>query len=168
MVSAMDNGRNLTYCKMVSAFTEHIALEADDKDNEIVSRKERIDGDVCSKEDRNLRWDQFQILLMRMWLQMWRDKSYLLLKVVLHICIGLLIGNLYIGMGKDGAKTIFNFGFLFTCIIFFMYVPMMPVLLQCKFSYTFPETSFSGTIFFFLPKCDPNYRFSPSFIISSN
>lgn len=35
-------------------------------------------------------------------------------------------------MGKDGSKTIFVFGFYFTCIIVFMYVPLMPVLLECK------------------------------------
>lgn len=39
---------------------------------------------------------------------------------------------MFYDMGNDGAKTMFNFGFCFTCIIFFLYIPMMPVLLQCK------------------------------------
>lgn len=71
---------------------------------------------------------QFSILIMRMWIQMWRDRSYLLLRTVLYIIVGLVVGTLYIGMGQNGAKTIFNFGFYFTCLIFFMYIPMMPVL----------------------------------------
>nr|CAD7438986.1 unnamed protein product [Timema bartmani] len=33
-------------------------------------------------------------------------------------------------MGNDGSKTLFNFGFVYTCVIVFLYVPMLPILLQ--------------------------------------
>ncbi|EFA01864.1 ATP-binding cassette sub-family G member 1 [Tribolium castaneum] len=120
MVSAIDNGRNEFIKDSVVPLFESTSS----------SQKMEIFEIVSSKEGKNSSWDQFKILLMRMWVQMWRNKSYLLLKVVLHIILGLLIGNLYIGIGEDGSKTIFNFGFFFTCVIFFMYIPMMPVLLS--------------------------------------
>ncbi|KAF4518793.1 hypothetical protein B566_EDAN005414 [Ephemera danica] len=75
-------------------------------------------------------WEQFRVLLMRMMLQVWRDKSHLTLKFSLHLALGILIGFMFYDMGNDGSKTMFNFGFCFTCIIFFLYIPMMPVLLQ--------------------------------------
>ncbi|XP_018573814.1 ATP-binding cassette sub-family G member 1 [Anoplophora glabripennis] len=125
MVAAVDNGRincnNL--CRLASM--EEVSL-----DNSISSIKE---DPLLSEQNFNHEsgWlRQFYILIMRMWLQMWRDKCYLLLRVILYIAIGILIGNLYIGMGQDGSKTIFNFGFYFTCLIFFMYIPMMPILSQ--------------------------------------
>lgn len=50
----------------------------------------------------------------------------------MHFFVALIIGMLFYQMGNDGSKTIFNFGFCFTCIIVFMYIPMLPVLLRCK------------------------------------
>jgi hypothetical protein len=55
-----------------------------------------------------------------------------MLKLSLHLALGIIIGGMFYDMGNDGSKTFFNFGFCFTCIIFFLYIPMMPVLLQCK------------------------------------
>ena len=50
----------------------------------------------------------------------------------MHIFLGIVIGGLFFQMGNDATKTVFNFGFCFTIIIAFMYIPMMPVLLECK------------------------------------
>lgn len=50
----------------------------------------------------------------------------------MHIFLGLVIGGLFYQMGNDATKTLFNFGFCFTIIIAFMYIPMLPVLLECK------------------------------------
>lgn len=47
--------------------------------------------------------------------------------------MALLVGSLYTGVGNDATKALFNFGFVFTIIIAYLYIPMMPVLLQCKF-----------------------------------
>lgn len=55
-----------------------------------------------------------------------------MLNVCLYIFVGIMIGVLFLGMGNDGSKTLFNFGFCFTCIIVFMYCPLLPVLLNCK------------------------------------
>lgn len=54
-------------------------------------------------------------------------------------------------MGKDGSKTIFNFGFYFTCIIVFMYIPLMPVLLQCKYKRIILESNFNTSLFISVP-----------------
>lgn len=52
----------------------------------------------------------------------------------MHIFLGIVIGALFWQMGNDATKTLFNFGFCFTIIITFMYIPMLPVLLECKLS----------------------------------
>lgn len=82
-------------------------------------------------------WEQFRILHKRMTIQMWRDSNYLKLRVYMHILLGLLIGSLFWDMGNDASKTLYNFGFCFTIMIFFMYIPMMPILLECEFAILF-------------------------------
>lgn len=44
--------------------------------------------------------------------------------------LGLVVGGIYQGIGNDATKALFNFGFCFTITIAFMYIPLMPVLLQ--------------------------------------
>lgn len=53
----------------------------------------------------------------------------------MHIFLGVVIGGLFWQMGNDATKTLFNFGFCFTIIITFMYIPMLPVLLECKLTF---------------------------------
>lgn len=48
----------------------------------------------------------------------------------MHIFLGFVIGGLFLNTGNDASKTLFNFGFCFTIIIYFMYIPMMPILLE--------------------------------------
>ncbi|KAH8323296.1 hypothetical protein KR067_004801, partial [Drosophila pandora] len=74
-------------------------------------------------------WMQYKLLLVRMLLQMWRDKSYIKLKFYMNIVLALLVGSLYFGMGTSASKALFNFGFMFTIVIAYLYLPMMPVLL---------------------------------------
>ncbi|XP_068141554.1 ATP-binding cassette subfamily G member 4 [Drosophila tropicalis] len=74
-------------------------------------------------------WMQYKLLLMRMLLQMWRDKSYIKLKFYMNIILALLVGGLYTGVGQLASKALFNFGFMFTIVIAYLYLPMMPVLL---------------------------------------
>ncbi|XP_076239728.1 ATP-binding cassette sub-family G member 1 [Calliopsis andreniformis] len=84
-----------------------------------------------SKEIPKLSWyNQFTILSKRMLLQLYRNKNYIYLKIVLHIFLGFIIGGLFLNVGNDGSKTLFNFGFCFACLIVFLYVPMLPVLLH--------------------------------------
>ncbi|EDX03171.1 GD22989 [Drosophila simulans] len=74
-------------------------------------------------------WLQYKLLLVRMLIQMWRDKSYIKLKFYMNIVLALLVGSLYFGMGTSASKALFNFGFMFTIVIAYLYLPMMPVLL---------------------------------------
>ncbi|XP_063222401.1 ATP-binding cassette subfamily G member 4-like [Bacillus rossius redtenbacheri] len=75
-------------------------------------------------------WMQFRILVYRMMLQTWRNSSYLIMKVVLYLFITFMVTIMFWRMGNDGSKTLFNFGFIYTCIIVFLYIPMLPVLLN--------------------------------------
>lgn len=54
------------------------------------------------------------------------------LKICLHIFVGFIIGGLFVNIGNDGSKTIYNIGFCLTCLIFLLYVPMLPILMHCK------------------------------------
>lgn len=58
---------------------------------------------------------------------------YLWLRVSLHLFLGCIIAMLFHKMGYDASKTIFNFGFCYACVIVMLYIPMMPVLLACKY-----------------------------------
>lgn len=91
------------------------------------------DFDPAEFKTQTSNWEQFRILHKRMTIQMWRDSNYLKLRVYMHILLGLLIGSLFWDMGNDASKTLYNFGFCFTIMIFFMYIPMMPILLECEF-----------------------------------
>ncbi|XP_011501126.1 PREDICTED: ATP-binding cassette sub-family G member 1 [Ceratosolen solmsi marchali] len=89
------------------------------------------DGYKFSKEIAKISWwEQFTILLRRKMLQFYRDRNYMYLKISLHIFLGVIIGGLFLDIGNDGSKTLFNFGFCFTCLIVFLYIPMLPVLLH--------------------------------------
>ncbi|KAH8284489.1 hypothetical protein KR044_010297 [Drosophila immigrans] len=75
-------------------------------------------------------WMQYKLLLVRMMVQMWRDKSHIKLKFYMNIFLALIVGGLYMGVGCQASKALFNFGFMFTIVIAYLYLPMMPVLLQ--------------------------------------
>ncbi|XP_031780550.1 ATP-binding cassette sub-family G member 1 isoform X2 [Nasonia vitripennis] len=75
-------------------------------------------------------WEQFSTLFRRKMLQFYRDRNYMYLKISLHVFLGFIIGGLFLDIGNDGSKTLFNFGFCFTCLIVFLYIPMLPVLLH--------------------------------------
>ncbi|XP_070149809.1 ATP-binding cassette sub-family G member 1 isoform X1 [Polyergus mexicanus] len=77
--------------------------------------------------------DQFKTLIKRMMLQLYRNRNYIYLKISLHIFLGLVIGLLFLNMGNDGSRALFNFGFCFACLIVFLYIPMLPVLMHFPF-----------------------------------
>lgn len=121
MVTQIENGRNNTYCQY---------NEKKDVDLEMEAKylKELEESESSHKGSSS--FAQFTILLRRMMKQFWRNKAGLFLRTFVFVFLGLLIGNVYIGIGNDGSKSLFNFGFFYVCTIFFMYVPMMPVLLH--------------------------------------
>lgn len=122
MSAAVDNGRCYRWCK------DPRTLQHQSSRTDIVHTSPGANYDFSSSS-----FMQFRILVYRMLLQIWRDSGYLLLVASMHFFVALIIGMLFYKMGNDGSKTIFNFGFCFTCIIVFMYIPMLPVLLK------FPE-----------------------------
>ncbi|XP_018319873.1 ATP-binding cassette sub-family G member 1 [Agrilus planipennis] len=126
MINLIENGRSVSYCKTTTCD------ELPEYENEEIGNSNCIYAPTTKPKRQHecSPWLQFKILLYRFWIQTWRDSDMLILKTVLYIVIGLLVGNFYLQMGNDGSKTIFNFGFCFTCIIFFLYIPMMPVLLK--------------------------------------
>ncbi|KAG5307701.1 ABCG1 protein, partial [Acromyrmex insinuator] len=83
------------------------------------------------KKNLKISWiDQFSTLVKRMMMQIYRNRNYMYMKIFLHIFLGIMIGGMFFNMGNDGTKALFNFGFCFACLIFFLYIPMLPVLLQ--------------------------------------
>ncbi|XP_063701288.1 ATP-binding cassette subfamily G member 4-like [Culicoides brevitarsis] len=86
--------------------------------------------DVKHLKAKSSDWDQFRTLLRRNLTEIFRNRQYLMIKFYTHIFLGLLIGTLFFQMGNDASKTLYNFGFCFTIIIAFMYIPLMPILLE--------------------------------------
>ncbi|KAF6211169.1 hypothetical protein GE061_014284 [Apolygus lucorum] len=73
-------------------------------------------------------WDQFILLSKRMLSQQWRDINNVVLKLVMHVVVGLVVGGMFFQIGNDASKTLFNFGFCYVSMIVFMYIPMLPAL----------------------------------------
>lgn len=51
----------------------------------------------------------------------------------MYTFIGLVVGGMFFQFGNNASMTIFNYGFIFITVIVFMYTPLMPILLKCKY-----------------------------------
>uniref|UniRef100_A0A1A9W0H5 ABC transporter domain-containing protein n=1 Tax=Glossina brevipalpis TaxID=37001 RepID=A0A1A9W0H5_9MUSC len=96
--------------------------------DEIEKYKMEIDKELLQRQ--STWWQQYRLLLMRMLTRMWRDKFNFRMKFLVKLIIALLVGAAYTDVGNDATKALFNIGFAFTIIIAYLYVPMMPVLLE--------------------------------------
>lgn len=60
-------------------------------------------------------------------------QGFILLKCLMYMFVGVIIGAMYFQFGNDASKTIFNFGYFFVTNIVLLYIPMLPILLSCKY-----------------------------------
>lgn len=95
-----------------------------------ITRSTTLQLEFPKKYSRISWYEQFVTLLKRKMLQTYRDKKHIYFKIFLHIFMGSMVGLIYLNIGNDGSKTIFNFGFCFITLITFLYIPMLPVLLH--------------------------------------
>ena len=167
MVELIDNGRVLSYKPSPNIIDRYEKIydynidKSNDGDEKKTMEKQQMEEEI---DPNNLKfkcssWQQFVVLFKRASKQIYSNKvkllalvkllliliadflqNYLSLRIFMHIFLGLVIGGLFWQMGNDATKTLFNFGFCFTIIITFMYIPMLPVLLECKYN-NFDEIS---------------------------
>ncbi|XP_067210700.1 ATP-binding cassette sub-family G member 1 isoform X2 [Linepithema humile] len=91
----------------------------------------KYEFDDLDKKNLKVLWiDQFGTLLKRMIVQLYRNRNYVYLKLWLHIFLGIVIGSLFMNIGNDGSRSLFNFGFCFACLMVFLFIPMLPILLS--------------------------------------
>lgn len=75
---------------------------------------------------------QLSLLILRTFLNMWRDRSLTLMRLFIHCCIGLLIGTMFVGIGNDAANVRNIFGYIFFSIMFTMFTAFSSMTLVCK------------------------------------
>lgn len=138
MVKAVDNGKvcrwrpayNGAHPKSITPTKSDTTSGASSFDD---MEQFEFDFDVKKLKSTITWWMQYKLLVHRMIVKMWRDKTNIKLRFYMNICLGFLVGGIFLGVGNDASKALFNFGFVFTIVIGYLYLPLMPVLLQCKF-----------------------------------
>ncbi|KAL7044602.1 hypothetical protein ACKWTF_001999 [Chironomus riparius] len=64
---------------------------------------------------------QFSNLLLRNFITSFRDSKFIILRVFMHIAVGLLLGTLYYDIGRDAEHILDNFRLLFVAMSFITY-----------------------------------------------
>ncbi|XP_066601801.1 ATP-binding cassette sub-family G member 4-like isoform X2 [Prorops nasuta] len=76
---------------------------------------------------------QIRILMRRGFLMCKRDATLTHLRIMVNICVGLMLGSVFIATGKDGARVLDNYNLLFAILIHHMMTTMMLTIV------TFPQ-----------------------------
>lgn len=74
MVAEVDNGRSTNYCKKIVDICNESAEGSSSQISAISYISNTTDIKINPYKYDSDWWMQFKILLLRMWLQMWRDK----------------------------------------------------------------------------------------------
>lgn len=77
---------------------------------------------------------QLSLLLMRTFLILWRDRSLTAMRLFIHLCVAVLIGTLYTGIGNDASNVFNNFRYIFFSIMFLMFTAFSSMTLACKWA----------------------------------
>ncbi|KAB7503421.1 hypothetical protein Anas_12765 [Armadillidium nasatum] len=91
-------------------------------------------GFLSQKEEENLYqysvplWIQFYVLLGRTFKSIFRDPMMTLIRLAAHIVVGIFIGLLYYNFGNEASQVLSNVGYLFFCILFYVFTAMMPTI----------------------------------------
>lgn len=78
-------------------------------------------------------WRQWYLLMVRAFLCLSRDKSLTAMRLIIHGCIGVLVGILYLGIGNDAAMIFNNFRYIFMSIMFLMFTAFSQMSIMCKY-----------------------------------
>lgn len=75
MVAEIENGRSTNYCKKVRSIAEDVIVDTNDNAQirALPYAPTTVERRKNSYNYESSNWNQFKILLFRMWLQMWRD-----------------------------------------------------------------------------------------------
>lgn len=76
--------------------------------------------------------DQLKVLLRRGVIKTKRDQTLTHLRIAMNVLVALMLGWLYIGSGKDGARVIANYNLMFAILIHHVFSVMMLTILTCK------------------------------------
>lgn len=76
---------------------------------------------------------QWFLLMSRNLICLRRDRSLALMRLIIHVCIGLLVGLLYYDIGNDASMIFNNFRYIFMSIMFLMFTAFSTMTIICKF-----------------------------------
>lgn len=78
-------------------------------------------------------WRQWSQLMIRSFLCLYRDRSLTAMRLIIHGCIGVLVGILYFGIGNDAAMIFNNFRYIFMSIMFLMFTAFSTMSIMCEY-----------------------------------
>lgn len=77
-------------------------------------------------------WQQLKLLLARNFILMYRDASYLRLRIIVSIFMSLLIGSTFYQIGKDASNIIFNYKNITVGVYFLSYTSYFSLMVRCE------------------------------------